>query len=94
MLVPLSYDYRLLWLLPVFAIWLASEANSKFRWHLVVAFGVLFAARPIYFVTERMTIGSMMTFPLLLTIMVAILYGALVDQESSIEERFVEDETL
>jgi hypothetical protein len=41
-----------------------------------------------------MTIGSMMTFPLLLTIMVAILYGALVDQESSIEERFVEDETL
>jgi hypothetical protein len=94
MLVPLSYDYRLLWLLPVFAIWLASEANSKFRWHLVVAFGVLFAARPIYFVTERMTVGSMMTFPLLLTILVAILYGALVDQESSIEERFVKDETF
>ena len=86
-LVPLSYDYRLLWLLPVFVIWLNSEKNSKFRLPLIVAFGVLFSARPIYFLTDRLTIGSMMTFPLLLTILIAILYENLGNQKVPMEKK-------
>jgi hypothetical protein len=73
-LIPLSYDYRLLWLYPVLAIWLVNRSNSIFRYFYVIAFGVLFAARPLYFVTDRLSIGSAISFPILLSILIVILY--------------------
>lgn len=74
LLIPLSYDYRVLWLVPAFALWLIDNPKSRFKTFHVIAFGLLFAARPVSFVTDRLSIGSTLSFPILLSVLIVILY--------------------
>lgn len=74
LLIPLSYDYRVLWLVPAFALWLIDNPRSRFKTFHVIAFGLLFAARPVSFVTDRLSIGSTLSFPILLSVLIVILY--------------------
>jgi hypothetical protein len=39
-----------------------------------MAFGALFAARPVFFITDRMSIGSILSLPILLAALIVILY--------------------
>ncbi len=74
LLIPLSYDYRVLWLVPAYAFWLIDNQHSRFKLFHVMAFGALFAARPVSFITDRISIGSILSFPILLSVLIAILY--------------------
>ena len=71
---PLSNDYRMLLLIPAVANWYTSSTsrlNSNRMW---VCLGICLASRPIFYISESgMTVGGLLTAPLLLFVFVKVL---------------------
>ena len=74
LVTPLSNDYRLLLLIPAAVNWYSTSTyrlNSRRMWVFV---GVCLASRPILYISESaMTLGGLLTAPLLLLIFVKVL---------------------
>jgi hypothetical protein len=74
LVTPLSNDYRLILLIPAIVNWY-SDSTFRANGHKVwIPLGLILASRPIYYVKESaMTLGSLLTAPLLIIVFVCVL---------------------
>lgn len=75
---PISNDYRLLLLMPVLAFWIYDSPVNNLKKHTVISCGILFAVRPILWVTDSaQTLGGLFTMPILVVLFIGVIRNRL-----------------